>query len=323
VILVISYPGEEHTADVIQRLERAGREVVQVDLADFPARSGLAMSWQPSAKPAYVVTGPHGPIDLMNARVAWWRRVRSYTIDQTIVSPSMRAFAESETAQAIGGLLDALPCAWVNPRAADDAAHRKPFQWAVAQEVGLSLPRTLVTNRPEAAREFIDRVGVGKTIFKAFLASQEAWRETRLVERADLERLDLVRLAPVIFQEYIEGVDLRVTVVGQQVFAAEIDARQTRYPVDMRMVIGESIVQPVELPAQVHSAILTLQRRLDLRYGAIDLRRTPNGEYVFFEVNPAGQWLFVELRTGLPISQAVADYLAALDDPPGTMAGVS
>jgi glutathione synthase/RimK-type ligase-like ATP-grasp enzyme len=314
VILVISYPGEEHTADVIERLERAGREVVLMDLADFPAHSELSMSWQSDGRPAYLIAGPRGSVDLSAARVTWWRRVRPFTIDQTVISPSMRAFAESETSQAVGGMLDALPCAWVNPRAADEAAHRKPFQWAVAERVGLRLPRTLVTNRPEAAQAFIDQVGVGKTIFKAFLASQEAWRETRLIEREDLARLDLVRLAPVIFQEYIEGVDLRVTVIGDRVFAAEIDARQTRYPFDMRMVIEESIVRPVELPASVQAAVLALQRRLGLCYGAIDLRRTPDGDYVFFEVNPAGQWLFVELRTGLPISQAVADYLAAMED---------
>ncbi|MGA7733332.1 MAG: alpha-L-glutamate ligase, partial [Chloroflexia bacterium] len=223
--------------------------------------------------------------------------------------------------QAINGLLDALPCSWVNPRGADDAAHHKPYQWAVAHEVGLTLPRTLVTNMPEAAREFVNEVGVGRTIFKAFLASYEAWRETRLVESEDLERLDLVRYAPVIFQEYVEGVDIRVTVVADQVFAAEIDARNTSYPVDMRMVIGEAALKPTKLPPKVHKQLLKLQRRLGLSYGAIDMRRTLDGEYVFFEVNPAGQWLFVEQRTGLPISQAVADLLASLDEQPGSGAG--
>jgi glutathione synthase/RimK-type ligase-like ATP-grasp enzyme len=213
-------------------------------------------------------------------------------------------------------MLDALPCAWVNPRAADEAAHRKPYQWEIAQQVGLRLPRTLVTNRPEEARAFIERVGVGKAVFKAFVASIEAWRETRLVEAADVERLEQVRYAPVIFQEYVEGVDLRITAVGDRLFPCEIDARNTSYPMDMRMVVGESVVSPVELPPGLHDALLALQRRLGLRYGAIDMRRTPDGEYVFLEVNPAGQWLFVERLTGMPIGQAVADLLAGLEDRP-------
>ena len=73
-----------------------------------------------------------------------------------------------------------------------------------------------------------------------------------------MDRLDLVRYAPVIFQEYVEGVDLRITVVGDVVFAAEIDARKTSYPVDMRMVIGEAVVQATKLPSEVRQAVLTL-----------------------------------------------------------------
>lgn len=318
MILVVSYPGEEHTAEVVARLARAGREVVEIDLADFPDRAGLALNWPPTLlqAPSYRVQLPNQPngVDLGRAGVGWWRRVRPFTISSSITDPSFRAFAESETSQAIGGLLDALPCrAWVNPRQADEAAHRKPLQWAVALQVGLTLPRTLVTTQPEAARAFIQDVGVGKTIFKAFLASIESWRETRTVERDDLDRLELVRHAPVIFQEYIEGVDLRITVVGDQVFAAEIDARASRYPYDMRMAIGDAPVRAVTLPSHVQTMILELQRRLGLVYGAIDMRRTDQGNYVFFEVNPAGQWLFVEQRAELPISQAVADLLARLD----------
>jgi glutathione synthase/RimK-type ligase-like ATP-grasp enzyme len=159
-------------------------------------------------------------------------------------------------------------------------------------------------------------MGSRPVVFKPFLASIEDWRETRLVQAEDLARLDLVRLAPVIFQEYIRGVDLRVTVIGGQLFAAEIDARATTYPVDMRMVVGEGVVRPVQLPAELERRLLALQKRLGLVYGAIDLRRSDDGEYHFFEVNPAGQWLFIEQRTGLPITQAHADLLMKLADAP-------
>jgi glutathione synthase/RimK-type ligase-like ATP-grasp enzyme len=318
VILVVSYPDEDHTLDVVGRLEQAGREVVQIDLSDFPARSGLALSWADGQTPAYVVARDGRAVDLREARVAWWRRVRPFDPDPQVASPSLRAFAASETGQAVGGMLNALPCAWVNPRAQDDAAHHKPYQWEIAQQVGLRLPRTLVTNQPEEARAFIEQIGVGRVVFKAFLASIEAWRETRLVEAEDVERLEQVRYAPVIFQEYVEGVDLRITAVGDRLFPCEIDARNTSYPADMRMVVGESVVQPAELPAGLHDTLMALQRRLGLYYGAIDMRRTPDGEYVFFEVNPAGQWLFVERLTGMPIGQAVADLLAGLEDHPET-----
>jgi glutathione synthase/RimK-type ligase-like ATP-grasp enzyme len=314
MILAISYPGEEHTDRVVGLLERQGREVVRLDLAEFPAR-GLALSWSGSAEAdGYWVDAPGGRVNLAEAAVGWWRRVQPFTVDPAIRSEHDRAFVRSETSQAINGTLDALSCGWVNPRDADAAAHHKPYQWAVARSLGLPLPRTLVTNKPEDARAFIDAIGVGKVVFKAFLASVEQWRETRTVEAADVAQLELVRYAPVVFQEYIEGVDLRVTIVGEQVFAAEIDARATRYPVDMRMVVGESTVRPATLDASLQERLLALQRRLHLVYGAIDLKRTPSGEYYFLEVNPAGQWLFAEQLAGLPITQAMADYLAMRED---------
>jgi glutathione synthase/RimK-type ligase-like ATP-grasp enzyme len=313
MILIVSYRGEEHTDLVRERLLAAGRDVVQIDLGDFPQRAGLSLSWADGEPARYEVDAPGISADLAATGVVWWRRVRPFEVDPAIPQEQRRAFAGSETAQAVHGMLDALRCPWVNPREADASAHHKPYQWAVAQQLGLRLPRTLVTTQAARARAFIDEIGVGRVVFKAFLASIEEWRETRLVEPQDVQRLDLLRYAPVIFQEYVPGVDLRITVVGEQIFAAEIDARRTSYPVDMRMVVGEGRVGAVTLPEDLQRRLLALQRRLDLRYGAIDMRRTDDGEYVFLEVNPAGQWLFVEQRTGLPITQAVASLLCDLE----------
>jgi len=318
VILVVSYPSEDHTTEVVKRLEAQGREVCLMDLGDFPAQAELALSWGNGGPPAYRASTSRGGVDLRRVRAGWWRRVRPFEVAPG-VRPRDRVFAESETSQAVFGMLDSLACPWINPRLPDEAAHHKPSQWTVAHQVGLKLPRTLVTNEPRAARRFVDAVGVGRAVFKAFLASTEDWRETRLVLREDLDRLDSVRYAPVIFQEYVDGVDLRITIVGDKVFAAEIDARQTSYPVDMRMAVGEATVNPVTLPSEVVSGLRQLMDRLGLVYGAIDMRRANDGSYYFLEVNPAGQWLFVENRTGLPISQAVADCLASLEQ--GAAAG--
>ena len=91
--------------------------------------------------------------------------------------------------------------------------------------------------------------------------------------------------------------------------AAEIDARDSSYPVDMRMVIGEAKIRAVDLPPALSQRLLALMRRLGLVYGAIDLKQDEHGDYYFLEVNPAGQWQFVESRAGLPITQAHADAL--------------
>ncbi|MEX2984009.1 MvdC/MvdD family ATP grasp protein [Streptomyces sp. C36] len=312
MILVVSYD-EDHTAEVVRRLEAAGREVVRVDLADLPVRGEITIDYPTDGRPEYALATPAGRTRLDECRVAWWRRIRPFTVDRALGAARDQGFAASETSHALHGLFHSLGCTWVNPPALDAMAHHKPYQWETARQAGLALPRTLVTNRPEKARRFIEEVGVGRTVFKAFIAGVDAWRETRLVRAEELEELESVRYAPVIFQEFVPGADLRVTVVGDRVFAAEIDASATSYPVDMRMVVDETPVRPVALPPPLTAGLLRLMRRLGLVYGAIDLRRRPDGQYVFFEVNPAGQWLFVEERADMPISAEVAALLSRMD----------
>ena len=315
MILVVSYPGEDHTDGVVARLQAAGRDVVRIDLADFPAVRSIEAHWSHDEAGRFLIDHDEGTsTNLAAARVVWWRRVRSFVPDPAIGDAALRTFAHSETSQALLGILDSLKCPWVNPRLADEAAHHKPYQWSVAHALGLKVPRTLVTTRPEAARAFVRGLTPSRVVYKPFLASIEDWRETRLVRPEDLERIDLVRLAPVIFQQYVQGVDLRITVVGDRVFAAAIDARRTDYPVDMRMVIGQGCISVVELPEAIARRLLALQRRLGLVYGAIDMRLGDDGEYYFLEVNPAGQWRFVEERTELAITQALVDLLSALAD---------
>ena len=123
-----------------------------------------------------------------------------------------------------------------------------------------------------------------------------------------------MRVAPVIFQEYVPaGIDLRVTVVGSAIFAAAIAPAAGETRVDFRMRVGRSSMDSFVLPAEVAGQLRLLMERLGLVYGAIDLRISPQGDYFFLEVNTAGEFLFVEERTGLPITEAVAGWLARPD----------
>ena len=130
------------------------------------------------------------------------------------------------------------------------------------------------------------------------------------MRREDLDLIDNVKVAPVIFQEFVPAeCDLRVTAVGEKLFAAAIRSPPSNCSIDFRMSVGNADLRAEELPAAVEQKLLALQKRLGLAYGAIDLRRTPDGEYYFFEVNTAGEFLFIEDRTGQPIAAAIADWL--------------
>jgi glutathione synthase/RimK-type ligase-like ATP-grasp enzyme len=171
------------------------------------------------------------------------------------------------------------------------------------------LPLAIVRHPLPRPNIFLSR-DTDRVIYKSFSATAEEWRETRVLKSHELDLIDNVRLAPVIFQEYIPAVvDLRITVIGDRFFPAAIHSQETSYVVDFRMDMGRARVESCELPAEVRAGLSALMGHLGLVYGAIDMRLTPGGRYVFLEVNPAGQWLFIEQRTGQPITAAVAQAL--------------
>jgi glutathione synthase/RimK-type ligase-like ATP-grasp enzyme len=310
LILVISHPGDPHAVRVVELLGHAGQDVLLLDLSDLPTRAGLTIDYADPRRPAIDYRPIGGPsIDLGRTTAVWWRRPQAADVSE-VGAIDARLFTANEWNEAINGLWLLLDVPWCNPPARDDMASRKANQLRLAADVGLSIPRTLITSDPDRARAFIADQGVGRTIFKTFSATHDVWRETRLVRDEELEVLDSVRMAPVIFQGYVDAeADLRVTFVGDRVFAAAIDARDTDYPIDFRMSLGQATTTPTTLPPAVETRLRALMHRLGLVYGAIDLRRTPTGEHVFLEVNTAGEFLFVEERAGLPIAQAMADWL--------------
>jgi glutathione synthase/RimK-type ligase-like ATP-grasp enzyme len=191
-------------------------------------------------------------------------------------------------------------------------------QLALAARLGWRIPRTVTTSEPQALLDFYEACG-GRIIAKASVPLELAGREgekrepyTRPVRRRDLLTCRALRHGPVTFQEYVaKRAELRVTVVGDRVFAAEIDSQaspRTRH--DWRHYDNTRARYSVHaLPPDVEALCVAVTRALGLCYGAIDLILTPDGEYVFLEINPNGQWAWVEELTTMPIADAIADLL--------------
>ena len=284
------------------------------DTAQFPRAMSLAVdpgdgeTWRAEA----TVDGTTR--DLTQTRVVWWRRPLPFGLDDAVSADADRQFAYAECQQAIAGLWAALDATWINDPERDERASRKLWQLRVAPQLGLRTPRTCITNDPCKAREFIDAEGGAPVIYKAFAGTDRAWRETRILRDDERDALESVRYAAVIFQEHIPAVaDVRVTIVGDDVFAAEIHSEDSAYPVDFRMDMDAARVLPHKLPDEIEARLHALMDAAGLVYGAVDLRLTPAGEYVFLEINPAGQWLFVERLTGQPITAALSAYMLAHD----------
>ena len=181
----------------------------------------------------------------------------------------------------------------------------------MAQKVGPEIPLTLMTNDAEEARVFWRR-HEGEVIYKQFIAFPDAWRETRRLRPEDETQADAIAHAPEIFQKHVPAVaDLRVTAVGGP---STLPPPMRGLPQDVRMNFDVKY-QAHELPPETAEKLYELMGRLGLTYGAIDLRLTPEGRYVFLEVNPAGQFLYIEQATDQSIAAALAHVLLKKPEP--------
>lgn len=314
MILILSHPGDDHAKGVLSELSHRRHPTTLVDSSHFPIRASLNQTFSVSGVGVEYIAGGHR-VALSKCRAAWWRRPLPYTLHDDL-DPKVMSFAYTECHEAFAGALALLNATWVNPPHLDERAHHKPLQLATAVRVGLAVPRTLVTNDPDEVRRFIADLGPARTIYKTFLATAEHWRETRVLRDEELQILESVRFAPVIFQEHIAAdADIRVTIVGDEMFATAIRSDPHGYSVDYRMDMEAATFAPTELPGDVKEPLRDLMQALGIVYGAVDLLRTAEGQYVFLEVNPAGEWRFVEERTAQPITAAMADLLIRLDVP--------
>jgi hypothetical protein len=170
----------------------------------------------------------------------------------------------------------------------------------------------LITSDAGEARAFIAQLmaeGAG-VVYKQTMSIPDG-PPTRLLVPEDLDRLESVTLSPVTFQERIEGgVDLRIAVIGDQVFAAEWRPDEETEPfVDVRFT-RSARMYATRLDPPFEAQVIALQRELGLDIGIYDFKQGSDGRRYFLEVNPGGQWLDLEVDAGHPVSLAVARLLA-------------
>ena len=186
----------------------------------------------------------------------------------------------------------------------------KPFQAQAIRAAGFDIPETVITNDVAVAREFIERAWSegGSVIYKSASGVRSI---VQRVAREDLARLERIRWCPTQFQHHVPGIDIRVHVVGRSVFAATIVSDASDYRYAARDIGVEPEIVACELDAPTRAKCIALAERLNLPLAGIDLRCTPEGRYVCFEVNPSPAFSFYEQRAGLPIAASIAGYLAA------------
>ncbi|WP_373325001.1 ATP-grasp ribosomal peptide maturase [Actinocatenispora rupis] len=302
------------TADmVVDELNRRGVPVFRCDPGDLPQRltlnAELGMGWAGNLR---LDTGR--TLDLAEVSCAYYRRPARFRYPAGLTDADQR-WASRESLRGLGGVLHLIP-RWLNHPAAIGRAEYKPIQLDTARRVGLDVPRTLITNDHKRAATFAAELG-GRVMYKSLSTSIIRGPDgdaPRILYSTPVaaEQLDPagVRLAAHLFQEPVsKSHELRVTYVDGRMYTAQIDATSDTGRTDWRADYENLTYSVTELPPPVAAAVCRLMDALNLRFGALDLVVTPDGRHVFLEVNPNGQWGWIEDATGLPIAAAIADAL--------------
>jgi glutathione synthase/RimK-type ligase-like ATP-grasp enzyme len=334
MILILTQFADDVTVERVCQLVRLhGAEPVVVAPTTLEEPSSFTVANGPAGGVRRTLRLRDRTIDLAEVSAAFlWRSWRPHPLQerfrQLARTPHHWSFFENEWAAFHKGFSLALAYSGVfcvNPPPWNSAFEEKCCQLMLAAEVGLTIPPTLFTARLPVAEEF--RAAHAESIiykpFRAYMRVVEprgdrpAMAQKLLTNR--VKDGDLVEAAdflptPGIFQPYVEKeFEVRVVAVGRRLFACAIHSQQSeRSREDWRRYdFDRTPYEPYALPPGVAARLLALMGRLGLVFGSADLIVTPDGEHVFLEVNPNGQFDFVAQLAGLPIYEHLAAMLVA------------
>jgi len=205
--------------------------------------------------------------------------------------------------RALTDWLEISECRVMNRPRAMSSNISKPYQAQFIKKAGFRTPITLITNAPEEARSFLHIHR--KVIYKSISSERSV---VKMLYGYKVNELEKIRYLPTQFQAFVPGVNVRVHVVGEAVFATEISTEAVDYRYASEEEMGMKMAA-IDLPPEVSARCLSLSQMLNLPLCGIDLKRTPEGDYYCFEVNPSPAYSFYQENTGQDIATAIVRYL--------------
>lgn len=304
VILIIGSKEEYHAKYIYDLLESKKQDVCYLDTRRISEE--ILISWFPSDTPIQgLINIDNKKINVSDIKSVYWRWHYGITIDpaeHTEEAYYIANMQEREVTSNINSLFQCFDCLWVNSFDAIEMHKIKGYQLNLMAKNNIRVPKTFVTNDKDELLDYIE-----KTPHELICKPVRGGAHTEKVTKETLseERLDSLKYSPVKFQEYIEGTDVRVYVIGDKIFAANILADT----IDFREHEGAK-TEPVEIPDNIKQDCLKIMKLFKLNFSGIDIKHCKQtGEYVFIEANPSPMFTYFEKQTCYPISEALCDLL--------------
>ncbi len=254
-------------------------------------------------------------IDASDIDAVWWRLKPNLTNPpKNTVEFEQQKFMHREWHMSLDPLRYFLKdCFWINRRESDLMARNKPYQLNLAQEIGFKIPEGTISNSSKKILETIESFDrfIYKPLSYYILPPDQVLYSSVMSKEEVIEKRKNIEQAPCIFQQYLgKDFELRITIVGEKVFAVKIHSQKNKKTkLDWRKDQLHVEYELFKLPDHINIKLLKLHQAFGLFYGAYDFIVDHLGDYYFLEVNPAGQWLWMEELLGLNISECMAKVL--------------
>jgi glutathione synthase/RimK-type ligase-like ATP-grasp enzyme len=312
-VLVIGQQPDPHIEVIRDIVTKKGSQVVLFDMYR-PEDSKVGLVIDQTIGSAYIVS-KELTLGLSEISSIWWRvKPFIYKNSDSGINGLWTEFAQREWQKVLNSLeFFASNALFVNSRISDFYASNKCIQLMIAKEVGFNIPNTLVSNDSSNISSFLN--ANGDTIYKTISWYSEPPDKVIFTSRVTIRDIqsstESIRISPGIFQKRIEKkYELRITTIGSKFFAVSIDSqKRSDTLLDWRRNQFDLNYSSYKLPKRIKQMIAKMNKKLGLNYAAYDFIVTPDNEYCFLEVNPLGQWLWIEHKTNLPISLALAELL--------------
>lgn len=316
MILFITNKDDITTDLIINKVNKEGKKYYRFNTEDLGSNIFIKLDF---TKERYYIIDEKKEIetDLNKVKSVYYRRPKLPNIDHLKLSPGLAAFVNNEHYYFLEGLYKLLRKKyWISPVYSIREAENKIYQIFLARELGFKVPESLITSNPAAAKAFLDKHSdsVVKPIKSGFVNDRSEPKIIFTSKVTDKEKAQLNKIAycPTYFQENIKkAYDLRVTIVGDKIFPAKIESQSFKETIiDWRR--GENIFLRYEkhkLPQYIREKCLAMTKYLKLEFSAIDLVVDRKGDFIFLEINPNGQWAWIEKRLGYNISGEIIDLL--------------
>jgi hypothetical protein len=312
-VLIITNDQDEHADAVVLELHKRNVPAFRFHPDDFPHACSISMDIRDDRIEGEIFNTYHR-VAFDDICAAWFRRSQNLvTASPSLTSTTLDNYVKAQSMMTLTALCEGLQTLWVGHPHRLRRANVKALQLVEASKAGFKTPQTLITNDPAKAATFVGLLGETTCAIKPLIAlgvsNEQGYRLPLTTTLPPGHSLESVALAPTIFQPYVDkAAELRCVVFGERIFCARINSQASETTrTDWRA--GDCEHEVFSLPGHVKTSIHRLMDSLGINFASMDMILTPEGEFVFLELNPNGQWLWLEEELGLPLVESMADLL--------------